>query len=528
MRTNTRCEDAACAEADRLNTNEQIVVENPAAGVYQVWVMGSSVVYHDDEDNVPTQAYALAITGPGLEAAYALAITGPGLEAISASDSQCPPGCPAGCSGARGTCPDAAFDSYLENTLAARQTAAARGRCPAGCSGERGTCTDAATGACTCTPPYQGFGCTSVRECPGGAGPGACSGHGTCVDCSEYQCEPGVVEKITLAAGKSETVQACAGSDARYQANAACAWEITLPEGGSVGLQITHLEIESVNYFIPVLPGCNGTVECDDACDWDGLHLIYDSGFKGCNGTVECEDECDWDGLHLIRGPLPIDASDFLSSDSYGQPCHDWAKEQPGYFGTLCGDLWWLTDSPSLNFSSAPAPEALPGGPPQAPPVAGSLAATAPPAAGSLAATGSNVLSLGSNVLSLVFCSDDSTNYAGFTGKVTAQDCLGGCGPGACVQHECECPQGFSGESCQHEVVTCTLGAFGTDHSKRCPSSDFECIGPDGRVGRGSTEGVCVCAPGRSGEKCERDVCEGTVRLDWNRGELRDHFNRSQ
>jgi hypothetical protein len=62
-----------------------------------------------------------------------------------------------------------------------------------------------------------------------------------------------------------------------------------------------------------------------------------------------------------------------------GNPCHDWAKGLDGYFATLCGELGWLKDAPSLNFSSGNSEE------------------------------GGIDDSKGSNVLSLVFCSDDWT-----------------------------------------------------------------------------------------------------------------------
>jgi hypothetical protein len=262
--------------------------------------------------------------------------------------------------------------------------------------------------------------------------------------------------------------------------------------------------VESFDFFHPLLPGCDGRADCAGSCPYDALHLV--------------------------RGPLvPPGAApeSFASLDDEAQPCHGWARAQPGYVGTYCGAL--------ANGSEA----ALLGG------------------------------GNGSRTLSLVFCSDRSVHFAGFRVRAAAANCPANCSArGRCVDYACVCPPGWAGPACEARVYSCfpppapcpagpnascaaakaNGGGSAGGAAAGCPSDHFVCTGPDddpapaparngsasaaapataaAAGGGGGRVGRCECAVGYYGEACDDAFCAGAVTLQARAGTLRDHADR--
>ena len=283
----------------------------------------------------------------------------------------------------------------------------------------------------------------------------------------------------------------------------------------------------------------------------------------GCDGGPDCAAQCPYDALHVIRGPLlPPGAppASFASADEDAEPCHGWARRQPGYAATYCG---------SLDALAAGAPLPVLAGPPPA------------AAAGNVSAWG--------GVVSLVFCADRSVAFAGFELRAVAAPCPANCSArGRCVDFACVCPPGWTGPACEARVYACApppppcppnasacpaaaaaAGGGGGGGGGGCPSDHFVCARADddataldgaaaaaaaagrngsaaGRNGSASAApaagsggeggggggqagaGTCECAAGYFGDMCEAAFCGGAVKTERARaGTLRDHADRS-
>jgi hypothetical protein len=227
----------------------------------------------------------------------------------------------------------------------------------------------------------------------------------------------------------------------------------------------------------------------------------------GCDGSQECASDCEYDALHVVRGMLEPQPYAGISSDDYGEPCHEWALSQPGYLGTYCGSLEYLTGGKSIVIADMAQGEAL----------------------------------------SLVFCSDTAVQPGrGFAVSVSAVPCPHNCsGHGTCTGHSrafvsepvCVCAPGWAGSFCNDKSMVCdpkvplNSSALGSG-SYMCVEVREQTMSPDLASWLGRTKdavlGLLVCAPGFSGQDCTVPSCGGEVNITWTTAEIASHdANRS-
>ena len=463
-----RSRDAGVEEeqelTDAVNPTEQVVIpaaDVTAGSVYVVYVMGTKVVTSRHGAGAGDGHAAGRSAEEEATQEYALAITGKNLVALDHQASEC---------------------------LAIA--------CPKDCSG-RGQCVQ---GQCVCEGIFWGVDCAMQKSCPKGPGGQTCSGHGVCDvqlaacecekgwsgrACEAYSCVSGSIINVSLPVGEHLLVESCSASSA-YVSQTACSWQIQ-PEnlqdgdGQSAYLMasIQELEIESI--------GIGGYI-----------HL-----YPGCDGSEDCASECEYDALHVVGGMLEA-APDGVSSDGYGQPCHDWAMSQPGYMATYCGSLDYLTDGKPIAIPDMARGQAV----------------------------------------SLVFCSDVAVEPGrGFAVSFTAVPCPHNCsGHGGCARHTrayasdpiCQCVPGWAGTFCDQKSTACDPSvpfngsAFGSG-SYVCvtvPGATTPASQADDAVWLSRTEdaqGLLVCAPGYSGPDCTVPHCGGEVNITWTSAEIASH-----
>ena len=470
---NHRLRDGSDVVTDTLNPTEQVIVDEPAVdSVYVVYVLGTRVVRERFVDGSVEELKFRGQTSGRAETSvqdYALSITGSQLEALSATDPICESvDCPRNCSG--------------------------HGRCD--------------EGKCMCTGAFWGADCALLKSCPMGEGGIVCSGHGSCEieqatcqcadgfsgrACQQFACISGTVTNLTVSLSREILVESCS-EGSTYNQLAACAWQLFPEAAGGVYLMasLERLQVESQGFLFPMAPGCDGRKDCADKCSYDALHVVH--------------------------GRLERANTSLLSSDNQGQPCHDWAQSHPGYAGTFCGDLDWI--------SSDGEPLALP-----------FLARNQP--------------------LSLVFCSDIGVQPgSGFAVRVAAVPCPHNCsGHGSCGEVQqasvaepgCDCQEGWDGDFCEHQSVHCDPqkspmhdvstgdGAFNVS-AGRTVQGKYVCVEldefadygrplhPDGSwISDVRPMGLLVCAPGYSGESCEKPYCDGYLNLTWSTAHIASH-----
>ena len=453
---------------DIVNPTEQVVIAAPhTRSVYVVYVMGTKVV----RSRPVAEGGAGGSAGGSAEEEstqeYALAITGKNLAALSLSAPEC-------------------------MAIA----------CPKDCSGQ-GECVD---GRCVCKGTFWGVDCTMQKSCPRGIGRQTCSGHGVCDfqlgactceegwmgrACEAYSCVSGSTRNVSVSLNEQLLVQSgSAGSP--YASKTACAWQIQAQpgqdgngQGAYLMASIEEMEIESAGFAAASLD-------------------------PGCDGSEECASDCEYDALHVVRGMLEPEPDEGFSSDDHGEPCHEWALSQPGYIGTYCGSLEYLTGGQSIVIADMAQGEAL----------------------------------------SLVFCSDVAVQPGrGFAVSFSAVPCPHNCsGHGTCTGHSrafvsepvCVCAPGWAGSFCNQKSMVCdpnvplNSSALGSgsymcvEVSQQVPK---QTVSPDHGSWLGRTKeahGLLVCAPGFSGQDCTVPSCGGEVNITWTNAAIASHdANRS-